>query len=260
MEPAVFAGSQLQAAFAAGFWTFVRIGAALMVAPPFGSRALSTRIRLVLALALTAVIAPMLPAPPAPDAFSAAWFATLATQLAIGLLIGFVLQMVFEAIVMAGELISLGMGLSFATLADPLRGVSTGVLGQYFLVLATLLFLSMDGHLALIGALVESFIRLPVGVGLPGDGLLPVAAFAGRMFLFGVQIALPAMISLLLVNLAFGVISRAAPTLNPIAVGFPITLTLGFLILQFSMSPLLAGLRGLLDGAWTLLAGVLQAG
>lgn len=258
MSPLLITEAQMLQWVAAFFWPFVRIAGMLMTAPIFGSKATSMRIRLICTLVLTVVIAPVVPVPPMPELFSSAWFATLVTQFAVGVLMGFVLQMVFESVVMAGELIAFGMGLSFAQLADPLRGVSTGVLGQFFLLLATLLFLAMDGHLAIVTSLVESFQLMPVGtLGLSVDSALMIVEFGGRMYLSALQIALPAIISLLLVNLAFGVISRAAPTLNPIAVGFPITLTLGYLVLQFTLPPLADGFNDTLERAWRLISAVL---
>lgn len=258
MSPLLITDTQMLQWVAAFFWPFVRVGGMLMTAPIFGSKATSVRVRLITSLILTVVIAPLVPVPPMPEMFSSAWFLTLGTQLAIGVIMGFVLQMVFESVVMAGELIALGMGLSFAQLADPLRGVSTGVLGQFFLLLATLLFLAMDGHLAIVTALVESFRMMPVGTLTLGlDSLLLIVEFGGRMYLSALQIALPAVISLLLVNMAFGVISRAAPTLNPIAVGFPITLTLGYLVLQFTLEPLADGFGAMLERGWALISTIL---
>ena len=241
------------------FWPLVRITAMLMVAPLFGSKALTPRARLMMALTLTLLIAPLLPPVEPVPAFSAAWFKVLLAQLSIGLLMGFVLQLVFEAVVMAGELIGLGMGLSFAQLADPMRGVNTGVLGQLFLIIASLFFLTMGGHLVIVNTIVASFQMVPVGpLGVSAEGAVAVLEFGTRMFLGGLQIALPAVISLMLVNLAFGVISRAAPALNPIAVGFPITLTLGLIMLQFTLNPLVNNFSELLADSLQHISQILE--
>lgn len=241
-------------------WPFLRIGALLMVAPLFGTGLVPARVRLLLAVAVTIVLVPVLPTPPPATAFTAAWLLTIAQQLAIGVALGFILRLVFEAVVMGGELISLSMGLSFAQMADPLRGAQTTALSQMFLILATLLFLAMNGHLAVIEMVARSFEVAPVGPGgLTGASARQLATFGAWVFLGGVQIALPAMTALLLVNLAFGVMSRAAPSLNALAVGFPVALLFGYMILIAALPTLRSAFEGLLDQAWSASAALLRS-
>lgn len=251
--PLTFTEAQLLAWLDAFIWPFIRIGAMLMVAPIFGVQLVPARARLLLALAFTAVVLPTLPAPAHAAMLTGPWFLMLFQQLAIGIVLGFVLRLVFEAVVMGGELVSLSMGLSFAQMADPLRGTQTTAISQFFLIIATLLFLALDGHLALLELTARSFTLLPVGaVGLDGADAQAMAAFGGWIFLGGVQIALPALTALLLVNLAFGVMSRSAPTLNALAVGFPVALIFGFAILLFALPTLRGSLEGLLGEAGRL--------
>lgn len=260
MLPIAITQAQLLGWLDAVLWPFLRIGAMLMLAPVFGMAGVPGRVRLLLALSLTVVLLPLLPQPPHAEPFSAPWLLTLLQQLAIGGALGFVLRLVFEAVVLGGELVALSMGLSFAQLADPLRGVQTPVVSQFFLVLATLLFLALDGHLALIALTARSFELLPVGpAGLAAADARALAGFGGWVFLGGVQIALPAMTALLLVNLSFGVMSRAAPTLNALAVGFPVALLFGFAILIFALPTLRAVLEALLALAAEASAGLLGA-
>jgi flagellar biosynthetic protein FliR len=221
----------------AWLWPFLRVAGLMMVAPVFGARMVPARVRIVLALAVTALIFPLLPAPPAVDPFSAEAVVLAAREILIGVAMGFVVQLIFDAMVIGGQTIAMSMGLGFAMLVDPQRGVSVPVLSQYFLILAILLFLSLDGHLALIGLVVESFEHLPVATsGFGTERLWDIALWGGFMFAGALRIALPAVIALLAVNLAFGVMSRAAPTLNLFAVGFPVALLLGFVILLLSAS------------------------
>ncbi len=240
-------------------WPLIRISALFMIAPVLGARAVSPRIRLLLALLITVVVAPLLPAPPVTALLSADWFSTLLQQLLIGLVAGFVLLLVFEAVVMGGELIAFGMGLGFAQLADPLRGASTPVIGQFLTVMATLLFLALGGHLILIEMIVRSFATLPVGSeGLGIDQMGTLLRFAGIVFSGGLQLALPIVIALLTVNLAMGVVSRSAPTLNLFAVGFPVTLVAGLMLIRAGLPALQEGIVQLLDEAWVLLAALLR--
>ncbi|PTU30568.1 flagellar biosynthetic protein FliR [Stenotrophobium rhamnosiphilum] len=237
------------------FWTFTRIGGVLMTAPVLGSMHASRRVRLMLGLALTVVIAPLTPVVAATTLFSAAWYLMTLQQFVIGVAIGFVLMLAFEAVVMAGEIISYGMGLSFAQLADPVRGVSTPVVGNFLLILATLLFLSMNGHLILIETLANSFITMPIqegGVDL--HRLSALLEWSGVIFSGGLKIALPVMTALLLVNLAFGVLSRATPSINLQSVGFPISLFAGVMLLVYCLPGLQVAFAGLLDESWKLIA------
>jgi flagellar biosynthesis protein FliR len=239
-------------------WPLLRISALFMIAPVLGVRTVSPRVRLLLALLITVIVTPLLPAPAPVAMLSAEWFSTLLQQLLIGLVAGFVLLLVFEAVVMGAELISFGMGLGFAQLADPLRCASTPVIGQFLTVMATLLFLALGGHLILIEMIVASFTALPVGPrGLGVEQIGTLLRFAGIIFSGGLQLALPIVIALLTVNLAMGVVSRSAPTLNLFAVGFPVTLVAGLVLIRAGLPAFQEGVVLLLDQAWVLLGGLL---
>lgn len=241
------------------FLPFARITGVFMVAPVFGMRVMPARLRLILALLLTLLVVPQLPAPMALTPFGADWWLALLQQVGLGLVIGFVLQMMMEAVMLGGELVSYSMGLSFAQMADPLRGGSAPLLGQFLQVLALLIFLSMQGHLALIELLAASFHSLPVGVlALDGERFRGLAAFGSEIFAGGLRIALPMMVALLAVNLAFGVMSRAAPSLNLMSVGFPAALIAGLVLLWFTLESLPPVFAGLLRSAFGLLESLVQ--
>ena len=230
---------------------FFRIAAMLMVAPLFGARLVPARVRVVLALVLAAVIVPLIPAAPPFDSFSAGAVMAIAQEIIIGGTMGFMVQMVFDAIIIGSQTIAMGMGLGFAMLVDPQRGVNVPILSQFFILMTTMMFLALGGHLILIQVLVQSFHTLPAGAAsFSTDGIWAVVAWGSQMFAGAVLVALPAVVALLVVNLAYGVISRAAPTLNLFAVGFPATVLLGFLILQFSFQTTLVSLTTMLDGAY----------
>jgi flagellar biosynthetic protein FliR len=237
---------QLEAWVAQGFFPFVRVGACLMVAPMFGARFVPTRTRVLLAAALTALVVPLIPNPGIAP-FSPQGFVVVAQQLLIGVALGFALQVVFESLGLAGQLLANSMGLSFAFNVDPLRGSSTAALGQLYIILATLTFLALGGHLALIEVLTHGFTTLPVGTeGLGRAGLWGMVLWGGQLFAGAISIALPGVTALLIVNLAFGVVSRAAPTLNLFAVGFPISLVVGLLVVLAGIGPLQEGVAGLI--------------
>lgn len=233
------------------FLPFTRIAAMLMIAPIFGARNVPLRTRLILTLVLTAVVAPLIPPAKPVDPVSAIGVLLFAQQMLIGMAIGFSVQLIFAALTLAGQTTAMGMGLGFASMVDPQNGVQVPVVGQYYLVVATLLFLAMNGHLALIRVLVDSFELLPVGGGwLGAEDFRTVAAWGGRMFANAVMVALPAVASILLINISFGVVSRAAPQLNIFGVGFPVVMVLGFVTLIFALSNLIPQLEQMLTEAF----------
>lgn len=239
------------------FWTFARTGGVLMAAPLLSNA--PRRVRLIFAVMLSVVLAPLLPQAPALELFSASWTLGLVQQLAIGIAMGFVLTLVFEAVVLGGELVAYGMGLSFAQVADPVNHSEVPLPGQFLMIMAMLLFLSMNGHLALIELLAHSFTSLPPGQGgLGAQDFYAIVRFAGEIFSGGMRVALPAVIALLLVNLAFGVISRAAPALNVQSIGFPLSLVAGLWLLDLTLEPLQIVFTSVLAHGWQFLAALLS--
>lgn len=232
-------------------WPLLRIFAMLAAAPVFGANSFPVRARLLLGLLLTLLVYPLLPAIPVIDPLSAEGVLIGARQVLVGVAMGFILHLVFGALVLAGQSVAMTMGLGFASSLDPQNGVQVPVVSQYFLIFATLVFLAMDGHLVLISLLVESFQLLPVtSPQLPNNFFLTIALWGTHMFVGALLLALPAMAAVLLVNLAFGVITRAAPQLNIFAVGFPVTILAGFVLLQFSMPAMLPILSRLFSQAF----------
>jgi len=222
-------------------WTMLRIGAMVMAMPLIGTRAVPARIRVLLASTLAIALSPILPPVPEWVRFDATTVLTVLRELAIGVTIGFLLRVVFEAGALAGELIAQGTGLAFAQMADPMRGGSSGVIGQWFYLMFGLLFFTSNGHLALISLLVDSYRALPVGAPLPDpQALLGIApTFLLTVLRGALTLAIPLVVAMLAVNLAFGVLAKAAPALNPIQLGLPVSLLLGLVLLT-----LLAGEMG----------------
>ena len=147
---------------------FLRVSAMLLIAPVFSASGVSVRIRVLLAVLIAALAAPLMPAPPTTDLFSASGLLMAIREVGIGFAIGFVLQLVFGAVVYAGQAVSMTMGLGFAMAVDPQNGVQVPVLSQMYVILATLLFLSINGHLILIATVIDSCQLLPANLsGIP---------------------------------------------------------------------------------------------
>ena len=245
---------QLETWLAQLLWPFLRVGACFMVAPAFGAVFVPARIRIVLAGAVTLIIAPLIPTPTTIATFSAAGVVVTIQQVIIGVAIGFSLQLLFDAVTLGGQLLANSMGLSFAFNTDPERGIETPVVGQLYSLLVMLTFLALNGHLALIEVLVDGFRTLPVGTdGLGQDGVWSVVEWGAQLFSGALSIALPGVTALLIVNVAFGVMSRAAPQLNLFAVGFPITLVFGLLIVLAGLPAVQTTFTHLLADAFGLL-------
>lgn len=253
---------QLNAWVAAFLWPFMRIGAMLVAAPVFGARMVPVRVRLALALVLALMMAPLVSQDVAAiDPLGAQGLLIGAQQILIGLAMGFTLQLVFSAVVIGAQSIAMSMGLGFATAVDPQNGVQVPVIAQYYLTLATLIFLALNGHLLLVQLLVDSFQTLPVGTaGLTTAGLWELVNWGGRMFAGAVLIALTGIASLLLINLAFGVMSRAAPQLNIFGVGFPVMMGTGFIVIMVSLPGITPHLSNLMLDAFGMLGALLAGG
>jgi len=213
-------------------WPLLRVSGLFMTAPVLAAPSLPVRVRVLLAVLVAWLLAPVLPQMPAVAPFSGEGLLVAVQQLLIGLAMGFILQLVFAVFVVAGQSIAMAMGLGFASVVDPQNGVQVPVVSQAFLILVTLVFLALNGHLMLIELLADSFRLLPVGMMLPDAGQLwKIALWGSYLFAGGLLVALPAVTGLLLVNIAFGVAARAAPQLNIFAVGFPVMILAGFLLM-----------------------------
>ena len=245
------AGLDLFAMLGAVLWYALRVGAALQVLPVVGGRGIPGRARLITTLALSAALATVLPTPPAMGVDAATALGVL-REFSLGVAIGMMLRLAFEAGRLAGELVSQGMGLSFATMADPLSGASSTVLSQWFYLAFALLFFIVDGHLALINLLADSYGGVPIGAALPDVHamLAAVPEFFGACLRAGALLALPVMMALLSVNIAFGVLARAAAQLNPIAIGLPVSLLVGLTLLALLIRQFESPVRQLFEQAF----------
>ncbi|WP_447591880.1 flagellar biosynthetic protein FliR [Aquipseudomonas campi] len=217
-----------------------RIASMLMVMPIIGTQLVPTRVRLYLALAISALLVPTLPPMPQVDAISLQSMLLIGEEVLIGVMFGFVLQLYFQLFTIAGQIIAMQMGLGFASMVDPSNGVSVPVIGQFLLMLVTLLFLAMNGHLVVFEVLAESFVTLPAGGGLLTNHYWVLAGKLSWVLAAGLLLALPIITALLVINLAFGVMTRAAPQLNIFSIGFPLTLVVGMFIFWVGLSDFLA--------------------
>jgi flagellar biosynthetic protein FliR len=255
-----FAAADLDAWLSALLYPFFRMLALMSAAPVFSHESVPIPVRIGLALLLTILVAPVLPAVGVVSPLSAPGLLLICQQLLVGVALGFAMQIAFAAVELAGDMIGLQMGLSFAVFIDPQNSDQTPIVGSFLSMILMLVFVTINGHLMLVSALVDTFKTVPIAVGVSvggahGETWLRLAGAGTQLFASGLQIAFPVIAALMLANLALGVLTRTAPQLNLFAVGFPITVMLGLLMLLLGMPHLMPVLEGTLSMGLKLFTG-----
>lgn len=213
----------------------VRILGIFTSAPLFSNRTIAPSIRIALGVLIGLVLAPTLSISPI-DLSDWQGILVLGIEFLIGLAIGFAMRLFFTAVEMAGEIISMTMGLGFATFFDPQSQGHTSAISQFMSALLLLLFVGSDMHLLLLQSLAESFSRLPPGQFISGNNQwLSIAQMGGEIFLIGLQLALPVITAVIIMTITLGVLTRSAPQLNLFGIGFPLTLLCGLLLLYWTL-------------------------
>ena len=237
-----FTSAQLTAWLAAFIFPLARILAFVASSPILGNKEVPARIKVGLAFAITVIIAPTLSIPADLDPASAQRLFVLVQQIVAGLIMGFTIRLIFSSVEMAGDIAGMQMGLGFASFYDPVNATNLPVVAQFLGIIVALVFLAADGHLYMLAAMSDSFRDFPIGAHLPSANAFRTAAeWGGSMFGNALQFALPVIGALLITNLALGILTRSAPQLNIFAVGFPITIAVGFIALMLTI-PYLAPL------------------
>jgi flagellar biosynthetic protein FliR len=218
----------------------------IAVAPIFSRNSIPNMVKLGFGVMLTLIILPTLPPLPYFEIFSFQGLLILVQQLIIGLAIGFSMALVFAAVEVAGQLIGMSMGLGFASFFDPSQGQTTAV-SRFLALLAMLIFLSLDGHLMIVTAIANSFVSMPITVSGGGINPMKIAMWGEVIFSAGLLLALPAVVALLITNMALGILTRTAPQLNLFGIGFPITLSMGFVVLALVLPGMLKPIEKLIE-------------
>ncbi|MEI2417611.1 flagellar biosynthetic protein FliR [Orrella sp. JC864] len=251
---------QLYGWMAQFLWPFVRMLALMGSAPVFGESSVPARAKVGLAAVLTVAVAPAVgPLPDvSPGSLDGLWI--VAQQVLIGVAMGLAMRMAFAAAQSAGELVGLQMGLSFASFFDPATGANTAVLARLMNILAVLVFLAVDGHLLMLAALVHSFQALPISaepLAVGGWGVL--VEWASQVLAAGLMLALPLITVLLTINLSMAILNRTAPQLSVFAVGFPISLTVGLVLLAIVLPQTTPYLERLFEQSFQVLDRLLNS-
>ncbi|MGR4067902.1 flagellar biosynthetic protein FliR [Billgrantia sp. C5P2] len=241
-------------------WPFVRLLAFFSAAPLWGHSSVPRQAKIGLAFLITVVIAPVLPPMPDVPIMSWAGFGIMVEQMLIGIAMGLVMHVTFAVVQAAGEFIGLQMGLAFATFFDSGSGTNTMILSRVFYMITLLLFLALGGHLMVLEALVTSFHGLPIGIGsFNPEAFEMLVRYGGTIFVAGMSLALPLVGSLLIINLAMGILNRSAPQLTVFNIGFPMTLTIGLVLLMVLMTDMSRFLQRLFSNGIQFLFSLIEA-
>ena len=207
----------------------VRLTGLLLVAPVFSAKTVPVRVRTGLLLVLTLLLAPVAVAAlgaraglvaVTPEAFAA--------ELVVGFALGFGAAVLVGAVETAGDLMATTVGLSGASLLDPLGGGASPILAQFAQLFAVTVLLALDGHLVMIDAVAESVRALPVGGAVDlRAGLAALTASGASLFLLGLRFAAPVIAAAMIGNTALAVLTRVAPSINVLTVAFPLQAALG---------------------------------
>ncbi|MCC5792963.1 MAG: flagellar biosynthetic protein FliR [Legionellaceae bacterium] len=217
-------------------WPLARISGLFLTLPIVSSVMLPRRIRVIFVMSLAMVCAPTVSEQWSLLHFQTSYVGIVAQELLLGILMGFIIQLVFQAFILAGQIIAMQAGLGFASMIDPSSRASVPLVGQFYLILVSLMFLTLNGHLAVFEALLTSFKTMPIGeLQVDMVWLSEVILFSGWMFKEAVLVALPTICSLLIASMSFGIMAKVAPQLNIFSLGFPITLLSGIILLRLTL-------------------------
>lgn len=220
-------------------FAMLRIGAFIIAAPFFAARYIVLQVRIVMVVILTIPVITQVPMPPVDVLVSLKAVPMILSEITLGLAAGLVLSIIFGTASVAGDRIAATAGLGFAAQIDPASGTSVPVISQLFSLFMLATFVALDGHLVALRMMIESYTLIPPGGPLVTAPMLEAGKEAARdMFTFSVQLMMPVVSILLLVNVLIGVITRSAPQMNIFSFGFPMTLTMT-VVLLFVGAPVL---------------------
>jgi flagellar biosynthetic protein FliR len=223
------------------FLVMIRCTGLVFTAPIFGHHSIPTLVK----VGLSATLAIALVKTAGTTAGAMPLIMAAPVELVIGVSLGFILSMGFQAVELAGKVISIQLGLSLGSVFSPTQEEAATAIDPFFSVFAGLLFLALGLHLAVVQSLANSFVAYPVGGGFPSDLALTGARTIAMALELGVRVALPVALVLLLVELAVALLARAIPQINVFILGLPLKMLVGMAVLSMAMPTLVTGATSL---------------
>ena len=213
---------------------FFRITGIMVIAPVLGNRAVPVSAKIFFSLVLAILFFPLVDRTGvelAPNL--AGYFLAVLWELSVGLLIGFVAELLFAGVHFAGYVIDQEVGMRAANILDPITNQGISVIGQLKVLLAMIIYLLIDGHHFLIAALQDSFQAVPLTALRLSDGLTLFVAdtVMTDLLRMAIQIAAPAMVTLFLITIAMAFMARTVPEMNIFILGFALRIGVGFIVI-----------------------------
>ena len=238
-------------------WPLTRILACISVVPLFSHPSIPTRMKLGMGFVITLAILPSIQIP-AIEVLSWQGMLSLLAQMVIGISMGFVMRIMFTAVEMAGFMMGMSMGLGFASFYDPQAQGQTIALAQFLTMLTLMVFMSLDGHLIVVAVMLQSFETMPILLDHWQLNSQTIAELGGHIFSQGLLLSLPVVASLLITNMALGILTKAAPQFNIFGIGFPITISVGMVMTLLSLPSLVSPVNRWLIDAQQLMLQVIR--
>ncbi|KQT34320.1 MULTISPECIES: flagellar biosynthetic protein FliR [unclassified Methylophilus] len=238
-------------------WPLTRVLGCIAVVPLFSHPSIPNRIKLGIGFVITLAIAPSVQVPVI-EVMSWQGMLSLLAQVLIGISMGFVMRIMFTAVEMAGFMMGMSMGLGFASFFDPQSEGQTIAVAQFLTMLTLLVFMSLDGHLIVVAVMLQSFETMPILLDhwqLNGQA---IAELGGHIFSQGLLLSLPVVASLLITNMALGILTKAAPQFNIFGIGFPVTISVGMVMTLLSLPSLISPVNRWLIDAQQLMLQVIR--
>ncbi len=246
----------------ASFLIFVRIAAMIATAPFFSNQSVPNQIKLFTAIVLTIALFPIIPIYAAVfpmDASILDVLVAIVKEMLVGISMGLVGQMIFAGVQMGGELMSVNMGLSFASVVDPMNQRQSGLLTQLFTFIGILLFLGIGGHSIYIRALAQSFEIVPLGAAQPVGATFSFLEMAMYIFVVAVQMASPFILVLFLLDVSLAIFARIMPQANIFFLSLPLKVGIGVILLIMVLPYTPAAFQHFFNSMWGYLDQVIQS-
>jgi flagellar biosynthetic protein FliR len=215
----------------------LRASGLFLIAPLLSNRMFPSQVKIGMVVLMGIILVPTLQQTSIPAVMSLSSLLTVAAkELLVGLSIGFVFSLLITGVQAAGDVVSYQIGFSMAQTIDPTSGTEITILGQFWVLLASVLFLALNGHHLIISAFKDSYDVIPAAqVSFNATAVDLIVTYSAYVFVIGLKIAAPVVVTLLLTDVAMGTLSRLMPTMNVFILGFGVKTGVGLAVTALSL-------------------------
>jgi flagellar biosynthetic protein FliR len=228
---------------------FIRISAIMFLLPMIGDQGLPAMVKVGISLGVTLLLYPVVPLPVLEMSNSLLGFFQVAIlEVMVGLALGFATQLIFFGIQMSGQVVGIQMGFGIVNVLDPMTNLQVSIVSRVQYLFGFYLFLIIGGHHYLLMAVGESFRLVPIGsFAFSGGMAQQFVTMTGKVFSLAIRIGAPAMVALIMTDVALGFIARVAPQMNVFLVGFPLKIATGLIMISLALPMFAAVFPGVFD-------------